>query len=92
MPNNVNCKEMRFVIRNLVDVDFSSPLFKDENFVLRSASNRGKTIHNDNNSKQDLIQKNRPGRKTMNGKREANKTANFCDVGERKTRGKWKIM
>ena len=21
MPNNVNCKEMRFVIRNLVDVD-----------------------------------------------------------------------
>ena len=25
MANNVNCKEMRFVIRNLVDVDDVSP-------------------------------------------------------------------
>ena len=25
MENNVNCKEMRFVIRNLVDVDDVSP-------------------------------------------------------------------
>ena len=25
MTNNVNCKEMRFVIRNLVDVDDVSP-------------------------------------------------------------------
>ena len=25
MANNVNCKEMRFVIRNLVDVDDISP-------------------------------------------------------------------
>ena len=25
MKNNVNCKEMRFVIRNLVDVDDVSP-------------------------------------------------------------------
>ena len=26
MENNVNCKEMRFVIRNLVDVDDVSPI------------------------------------------------------------------
>jgi hypothetical protein len=25
MANNVNCKEMRFVIRNLIDVDDVSP-------------------------------------------------------------------
>ena len=25
MENNVNCKEMRFVIRNLIDVDDVSP-------------------------------------------------------------------
>ena len=26
MANNVNCKEMRFVIRNLIDVDVVSPI------------------------------------------------------------------
>ena len=26
MANNVNCKEMRFVIRNLIDVDDVSPV------------------------------------------------------------------
>ena len=26
MANNVNCKEMRFAIRNLVDVDDASPV------------------------------------------------------------------
>ena len=31
-------------------------------------------------------------KRTTNGKREANKTTNFCEVGERKMRGKWKIM
>ena len=35
---------------------------------------------------------NRSGEKKANGKREANKTTIFCEVGERKTRGKWKIM
>ena len=30
MANNVNCKEMRFVIRNLVDVDDVSPATQPE--------------------------------------------------------------
>jgi hypothetical protein len=64
-------------------------LFKVENLILGSASSRGGIIHN---GKQDLTHKDRSGKKTANGKREANKTANFCEVGERKTRGKWKIM
>ena len=36
--------------------------------------------------------KNRSSKKTENGKTEVNKTANFCEVGKRKTRGKWRIM
>ena len=30
MKNNVNCKEMRFVIRNLIDVDDVSPAMAPE--------------------------------------------------------------
>ena len=30
MANNVNCKEMRFVIRNLIDVDDVSPAMAPE--------------------------------------------------------------
>src|SRR5215216_6759699 len=36
-------------------------------------------------SKTDLTRKRRT-------KKRANKTTNFCEVGERKTRGKWQIM
>ena len=39
-----------------------------------------------------IAHKDRSGKKAANGKREANKTANFCEVGERKKRGKWQIM
>ena len=34
MANNVNCKEMRFVIRNLVDVDDVSPATAPEIHML----------------------------------------------------------
>ena len=39
-----------------------------------------------------IAHKNRSGKKMVNGKREANKMANFCEVGERKTREKWQTM
>ena len=35
MANNVNCKEMRFVIRNLVDVDDVSPATAPEILLMR---------------------------------------------------------
>ena len=39
-----------------------------------------------------LHSKTDPAKKCRTEKREAKKTAYFCEVGERKTRGKWKIM
>ena len=45
-----------------------------------------KVVHN------KIALKNESGKKMANGKREANKTTNFCKVGERKMRGSWQIM
>src|SRR3990170_3319026 len=49
--------------------------------VLLSHSDYATRLH----SKTDLTRKRRT-------KKRVNKTANFCEVGEMKTRGKWQIM
>ena len=69
---------------------FSSPLFKVENFVLGSAHNRGRTIHNDNQESK-IAHKTDPARKWRTEKRGANKTAIFFVKwarGKREANGK----
>jgi hypothetical protein len=39
-----------------------------------------------------IAQKNGSDEKNSERKKRANKMANFCEVGEMKTRGKWQIM
>jgi hypothetical protein len=68
-------------------------LFKVKNLVLGGVRNRGRTIHNDkkwstrSHTKTDLTRKRRT-------KKRANKTAIFCEVGERKMANNvnWKEM
>ena len=44
------------------------------------------------NKKHDCKQRIDLTKKRRKKKERRNKTANFCEVGERKTRGKWRIM